>query len=621
MANEHFSETEYKQAFNSLKGCLLELDAKYTLFQQEPGHTQNALFALSIVKCLLKYRDILAFVNPIIKEDLADSIGTHHFKYVDILSENNLTQEASDLVKNSLELLELMRQIKNYKDIDESVQAEIQIIKNVTTNIAQKCRALFSEQSHNQEAIDKLQAAAIAFNMKNLPIATQLHIYDKLLLIKELWQFEKNKNNNINDNFRRSLHIHLEDILKQFDTTEPELALKQFVHFLVESKEVLAEIPNSSLVRLYDRIKNIDPLGDMFEYLLHGLHHEAQFRYNYNRLSDSGYELLKRFQSYDAILHQIELSEFVIIESFLVKNSSFIQEILVTIAKHLDNIKVAGFIKMPELNDTLNRIKTAVSGLPSSNAAPLTTILDSIKSKFSTPLEQNILKRYNELDKFCLSAIKAKYVKLFKEILSLLDNNLEDNSFIEKVVVFKLAQDYHIPNLSNSISKLRQVAKDRTYIANSLKAIDFVALFDPANINKIDSLNFKVEIGKLEVKNTEEYINCVINLIARKSSASQLEELYRPMIGGNLSKVELLLKQAISKQIRQRTTLSKRLFSILTGKKDELIKLENIKKTFVSNPNDSEDLSAASLKDVKSTQNQVQDNLNSITDESDQLEK
>jgi hypothetical protein len=165
------------------------------------------------------------------------------------------------------------------------------------------------------------------------------------------------------------------------------------------------------------------------------------------------------------------------------------------------------------------------------------------------------------------------------------------------------------------------VAKDRTYIANSLKAIDFVALFDPANINKIDSLNFKVEIGKLEVKNTEEYINCVINLIARKSSASQLEELYRPMIGGNLSKVELLLKQAISKQIRQRTTLSKRLFSILTGKKDELIKLENIKKTFVSNPNDSEDLSAASLKDVKSTQNQVQDNLNSITDESDQLEK
>ena len=48
---------------------------------------------------------------------------------------------------------------------------------------------------------------------------------------------------------------------------------------------------------LYDRIKNIEFYNHTMDNLLHKLHQEAQFRYSDNRIQDSDYELLKRFQN------------------------------------------------------------------------------------------------------------------------------------------------------------------------------------------------------------------------------------------------------------------------------------------------------------------------------------
>lgn len=58
---------------------------------------------------------------------------------------------------------------------------------------------------------------------------------------------------------------------------------------------------------------------------------------------------------------------------------------------------------------------------------------------------------------------------------------------------------------------------------------------------------------------------------------SQLEGLYRPLIQDDLSPMQEILKHAINKQIKQRTSMRKMIYSVFAGKRKEYTKLKEIK--------------------------------------------
>lgn len=579
-------DTRYSGVFQVLRKCLLDLNTEYIVSQQETKAIQTARFALGIINTLLKYGEILLYVNQLIKQDLIDSIGTHSSKYVTILASHNRAKEAKELSDNSIKLLEVMsynptKESQGSEESRELTKHIAEIIKEITTNIAQKCRGLFAEQSYNQEAIDKLQAAAIAFNINGMSIPGQIKLFEKILLVKELWQFENSKDNN-SDNSRFIFHLHLEQILSHIDASEPEESFKHLVGFLTDDKNILEDLSNKSLIQLYDRLKNFEPQTDVLINLLHKIHNEAQFRYTYNRLSDSGYELLKRFQSYDAIIHQIDTAEFIIIETYLLRNSILVHEALVTMVKHIDNIKVVGAVKMPELTSVLSKIKTVLASGAGEAHNNISIMFSSIKFKLSSSIDPIVLKRYTDLDKFCTNSIKARYVRLCRYISTLLDEKKEDLSFVQEAVVYRLAQEYYIPNLSNSVSKLRAMAKDRSYIAKKLAEIDFLALFNPENLNHITSLNFKKQLSKAKIRDRDDYVLMVVSEIVKEATASQLESLYKPLVGIELTEMQTILRDAIRQQVKRRTTITKTIVSLFTGHNQEVTVLRNLKKELIA---------------------------------------
>src|SRR5262249_32764108 len=152
---------------------------------------------------------------------------------------------------------------------------------------------------------------------------------------------------------------HLSNIQK-LKVHDAEDATQQIEDFFVNTHDILQHLSDEKLITLYDRLKNFEPQTPPLLSMLHKIHHEAQFRYSYNRLSDSGYELLKRFQSYDAISHQIENSEFSIVETFLLRRANFEHEALMLIAKHAENLKAVGAAKLSNLSSIINHISASL---------------------------------------------------------------------------------------------------------------------------------------------------------------------------------------------------------------------------------------------------------------------
>lgn len=565
-------------------------------------------FITEIIAILDDHKHLLIYANGRTRKDLAQHLKNSYeifFKAKNILFDMNDANTELRFKQHQENLLNFLDSKENHKN-HLAVPEEREILAELLTKIIRKFNILLSGKAA-QENLDKLQAMAIAFN-SNLPFDEQMKLASDLLLVKELWQpiLHINISNNVNqtyhipgvaDNFvetlkfKTSLNKAPRETLEHFNYESAKDLFNNLLELLIKQYHALEFLTNNEIIAIYDRLKNHDPDQSwIIEFLLE-LHKESQLRYNANRLSDSGYELMKRFQSYDTIVHQIDLSEFTLAESFLLRRPKLLHEIMLVIGKHTDNIKAFGMVNSNEVTNALQKIKIHLEHNIHKNIhgnADFTLLL-SVQSKLMEKLEPHISKRYTEFDKFTILALKIRYIKLFHHInnfLKSINNEMQNASFVQELIIHKLAQDYCSMHHHNSLQKLRAANEEKSIMAQRLNQIDFVKIFDEENLNRITNLNFRKQFATHEQKTSLNYINSIIYSLVSDCTASQLEKLYKSLQQKELSEIQLIIKQEIINQITKRTTISKLIYSIFSGSKKEFERLKSLKK-HIHSPNES----------------------------------
>jgi len=535
--------------------------------------------AKAILMALNDSNEILSLLSTLHRQDLSDSVITHGKRY---LKEYEKYPELKDdylVFQNSLDgvIEKISIADKNNIALENS---EIDLLSERFYVIVKKIQVFFANQSQNKDSLEFIHALSIVYKIEDIPLQEQIILADLLVLIKELWSMEykdaRFKGVNILNRFYLNPALLLQIDGDGLDTGE--------IFNVIISKLTLAEnsvllyLQDAQILSLYDRLKNHEAyMLNMFG-LLEKIHTEAQFRYSYNRLSDTGYQLLSRFQSFDAINHQIENLEFSILEAYLFKKSNFTKEILVSIAKHSHNIKALSINKDENFLKILGHIDKKLSNQSKGGDGSL-AMLSSLKSSLNKLLPSHVKKRYSELDDFHNIALQKKYSNLFLNIISIFEGTENANKFLQNILTHRLASDYYLPHLSNSIEKLRIQALDRKKVVSLLSELNFLTIFSPGNFNNITSFNFRKSGKVIELKTPVEYIKSLIDNICVNINAFQLETLYKSVAyNTKLTAMQLLLMDSIKIQIKQRMTVRKLLYSIVSGKKKEYDKLKLLKK-------------------------------------------
>lgn len=566
--------SNYSKIMQKLASALNGLGMSYVESLTTEPSSQEIVLACKIVDILDRNKDLLNLISKMHRMDLSDSLITHRDKYIKLMESHNIDQDKITAFKNSINSL-----TSNFDNIDVTnlnlEDAERDALSELAYKMVKKSQIVFAEQSHNKESIHSFIALAAASNLSNLSLKDQSSLFDQLLLIKELW-FPSKLTKLTSEHPKFKFFLNPYQALELEATDDLDQTFATIISYFTKKNNILEYLSDKNLITLYDRLKNYDWNSDSLPTLLREIHIEAQFRYSYNRLTDSGYELLKRFQSFDAIAHQIENLEFGLMESYLLRKQSFLDEMLNVVSKHLDNIRALNITKNEDLGSMLNIINSALLKKVSSGKETGTAILSSIKSRLNKSLEPHIIKRYSELDHYAIRFLQQRYIDLFKNISSLIEEKNEYKLYLNDVFISKLAGEYYLPNCSNSIEKLRTVAKDRKKIKAKLLKLNFVEMYQPQYLNKVTSFNFRRGISETDLKSFNDYTAAIIREIVLSCTAFQLESLYKPLLTGKLFDAQILLKNEIISQIHQRTSIKQMLYSILVGRKKEYDKLTNI---------------------------------------------
>lgn len=585
---------------------------KETKFQELSKDPQ---FIGEVLTILNEHKYLLIYAHSRSKKELLHNLEDSYDRFFKskMTEKENINEQDIDPLETHFKeqyknLLNLLNDKNDHKNNLLAIHdhEEREMLCELLNKILRKFNLLLSGKAA-QENLDKLQAMAIAFN-SSLPFDEQMKLVGELLLIKELWQpmLQINISNHVNPayyissssdhfieilKFKISLNKEPKETLKYLHYQNAKELFHQLLELLINKYHILEFLTSNEIIAIYDRLKNKDfEQSWMVDFLLK-LHEEAQLRYGSNRLSDSGYELLKRFQSYDTIVHQIDLSEFTLAEAFLLRRPKLLHEIMLVIGKHTDNIKALGMVNSNDITNILQKIKIYLEHNIHKNINNNTdfSLLLSVKGKLFEKLEPHISKRYAEFDKFTMVALKIRYVKLLNRIKSFLkcdEEQTNDTFFIQDIVINKLAQDYCTMHHHNSLQKLRAADKERQVLLEQLNEINFVKIFDQENLNYITSLNFRKQFAGHEPKTSLNYVSSIIYSVVSLCSASQLEKLYKSLQKKPLSEVQLIIKQEIINQITKRTTISKLIYSLMSGSKKEFDKLKSLKK-HINSPSES----------------------------------
>ena len=570
--------SKYNSVILELKEFAHALNMGYiTSFLQEKS-LREVTFAKHIVASLYNSRKLLAFLSKMHSKDLEDCLKTHKIKYIRSLeNQDNAQEEIATFEEN----LQKIFQALNALEVEEGIEnSEIDLISERFYKIVKYAQLLFAEQSYNQQIKDNLQANALVLSLDKLDYDAQKKLLEKLLLVKEIWCIDNAIEANI-EGIKYQFQYNPQQKLELKGGEDIDTIFNRAITLLTSDSLVLEQLSDEQLIHLYDRIKNYEWNCPTIPSLLLNLHDESQFRYSYNRLNDSGYELLNRFQSYDAIIHQIVSLEYAIVESYLINNSGFFNKFLKLLYKHTDNIRALGLNKDKNLNAILKKIETCLYHMPASEKENNQAALKSLKGKLGNSLESHVRKRYIDLDKFTIHTLQDKYESLFQNLENLLDDNVSGRQYLHDVLVSKLTHDFYLPNLSNSVDKLRNMVEYRKEVRRKLKQLNLVNIFlGKGMLNKIQSLDFKKISINPKIKVASDYVNLLIKEIIGNCSAFQLEVLYRPLVSDKeLSKTQLYMKEEIIKEIHQRTSITKMIYSVVRGRKKEYDHLKHIKKT------------------------------------------
>lgn len=543
----------------------------------EEGPKGELLFAQQIVTFLCQNKKLLPFLSKMHREDLIDCLRTHKVKYLRMFDVDGAEHTIVEKFKSNIdEIFLVLKQTQldvefEFTELDTFGERIYQIVHNA--------QLLFAEQSHNQQAKDTLQAQAIVLSFINLDIDDQQNLIKKMLLVKEVWCIESKKEAGL-ETIKYQFHKDPQKHLQMQEEKNIDIAFEQIIQLLTKKTSVLESLTDEQLIHLYDRLKNYEWNCEFIVQLMHKVHAESQFRYSYNRLTDSGYDLLNRFQSNDAITHQIEALQFSIVEAYLINNVNFIQKLILLLAKHPENIKALALNKNVHLAAIFKKIDTKLHHMSEQEMGGCKTSFLSLKGSLGHAVDIHVQKRYIELDQYTIHTLQDKYSNLFINIQKLLEHPEESKQYLQSVLASKVAHDFYLPNLSNSIDKLRKMAEYRLEVKEQFQQLSLIEIFlGDRVINKIISLDFKKLTIGYDIKNASDYIRVVVQKIVSMCTAFQLDALYKPLLHEqNLSKLQVHLKNQITKQIHQRTSVAKMVYSIVRGRKKEYDSLRRLKK-------------------------------------------
>ena len=536
--------------------------------------------AKAIVMALNNSDDILSLLSKPHRQDLMDSLTTHGKRYLKRYSKYPELKDEALIFQNSLD-----GAVKKISTADKNKIAlqnlEIDLLSEQLYKILQKIQLFFSSQSQNKNSLEFIHALSIVYKIGSISLQEQIILTNLLIFAKELWYTEYKIANFKEVNILSRFYLAPTQILQiNADDLDAEAIFNVIIQKLTSTENsVLTHLPDEHILSLYDRLKNHEESVTVFE-LLKKIHKEAWFRYSYNKLDDTKYQLLSRFQNFDAISHQIENLSFNVLEAYLFKKPNFTKEILVSIAKHSHNIKALSINKNKNLIKTLNHIDKKLKN-QSKGADGSVAMLSNVKISLNKPLPSKVKKHYSELDKFHNTTLQKKYSDLFLNIVSIFEDRESSKEFLQNILTYRLASDYHLPRLSNSINKLRSQALDRKKVVYLLSELNFLTIFSPGNFNNITSFDFRKSEKIIALISPVEYVKSLIDSICLNINAFQLETLYKSVAYNiKLTTAQVLLIDSIKIQIKQRMTVSKLLYSIVSGKKKEYNKLKLLKKIY-----------------------------------------
>ena len=114
-----------------------------------------------------------------------------------------------------------------------------------------------------------------------------------------------------------------------------------------------------------------------------------------------------------------------------------------------------------------------------------------------------------------------------------------------------------------------------------LSELNFLTIFSPGNFNNITSFDFRKSEKIIALISPVEYVKSLIDSICLNINAFQQETLYKSVAYNiKLTTAQVLLIDSIKIQIKQRMTVRKLLYSIVSGKKKEYDKLKLLKKIY-----------------------------------------
>jgi hypothetical protein len=573
--------TQFTSLSYSISKFIHEISIRCYNLELDSAIKKELSCAKTILIALNSSNDILALLSTMHRQDLSDTIITHGKRYLEEYKKYPELEDETLIFQNSLdEFVKKISVIDKNKFIPET--SEINILSENFYTILKKIQIFFSNQSQNKNSLEFIHALSIVYKIGDRPFQEHIVLTELLLLIKELWNIEY-----VANKFKEAIIVnrfYLNPIqLLQID--EDDLDIEKIFSLTIDkltSKEnsVLLHLEDEKILSLYDRLKNYEGYKITIFSLLEKIHEEAQFRYSYHRLSDTGYQLLSRFQSFDAMKHQIENLEFSILEAYLFKKSNFTKEILVNIAKHSHNIKALCLNKNENFLKIISHIGKKLNNQSEGKDGSL-AMLYSLKNGLNNLLPSYVKKRYSELDKFHNIALQKRYSNVFMNIISIFEDTDNSNKFLQNILTYRLASDYYLPHLSNSIDKLRTQAIERKKVISLLSDLDFIIIFSPGNFNHLDSFNFIKNDKIVELKTPIEYVKSLIDNMCININAFQLYTLYRAVSClPKLTPSQIMLIDSIKTQIKQRMTIRKLLYSMFSGKKKEYDKLKILKKIF-----------------------------------------
>lgn len=569
---------EFDNLMSQVSALMQDLRLGYVESQMVDLDIREPIFAASIIKSLSTHHQIIGILSKILRKDLINTIHTHHLKYINQLEAK--TELASVLEEFNHCVKELKTNLSQDQNIDCQLDAkEFDKLCKFVADIIHKIQGIFAEQNHNDIDIHNILAISIALQIPQLKFADIDALASNLITIKELWVLQAKKKYIATD--KKIIFLQsTKHIIDSFDTEIDSNfdIVQQIIDHLVDDQAILIELSDQELYSIYNRIKNDDVFISAAFSLIENIYLEAKIRFNCSRLSDSGYQILERFQKFEAIVQQIDDLEKSFVEKYLVSNN-YLGHALVNINRHTENISALKLTNDKNFISLLTKIDSAVRSFKVKGGNPQIKTLENLHNKLDLALDINIVKKYSELDNFQVEYLKRKYSTFFENALNVVEEEGDYQDYLSVVFNRKLAYDFYLPHVNNSIDKLRVMELDRQEIKKSLNEIQLIKVFHVFSGNKIKSLDFRKKTLRKNIKKPQEYINALIKALIVECSAFQLEAIYRPLIGKNLSKTEQMLKSELSNQIRIRTSISKMLLSVMTGRKKEYKTLKELRKT------------------------------------------